>query len=463
MTFYGRTKELNTLRDAINSGKYHCFFVTGRRGMGKTAMLTQLMKGTRAGIVYFQCLDASAEQNALALEAAPDGLDIFKDHAPRTVRAPSIQDLFYLLFQLYSDNLILMLDDYGNLRKAMPEVDQLLRDAIDHCFGRRKYIIICDEDPELIDALCGKSGAFRKAASAPVHLQTMDYVDAALFYPDHLSEEKLRLYAAFGGRPAFVRLVDPALSARENIIRQFIAPDAVTGSIIESLLKDVANTAYAQSVLYAVASGKSAFADILAASHLPSAPTLSDTLNGLLRLELIRRDTPINDPDNSKRSRYTIKDPAVAFWYRYIFIRQGLRYRMSAEDFYDHYIAGDFEHQYLPQIFTDVCRQYAVRIYGADGAEAERQIGRYSFYDRHAKKLHEAPVVAMFDGKAAAYCPVCSTEPLTNREIEAELGRIKEKVRLYCDWHCFISYAGFADDAPCRRVQKITVAELYSV
>ena len=90
MAFYGRTKELNTLRDAINSGKYHCFFVTGRRGMGKTAMLTQLMKGTRAGIVYFQCLDASAEQNALALEAALDGLDIFKGQASRTVGAPSL-------------------------------------------------------------------------------------------------------------------------------------------------------------------------------------------------------------------------------------------------------------------------------------------------------------------------------------------------------------------------------------
>ena len=356
-----------------------------------------------------------------------------------------------------------MLDNYSALRKAMPEIDQLLRDAVDHCFGLRKYIIICDADPQLIDELCGQNGTFRKAAPAPVHLQAMDYADAALFYSDHLPLEKLRLYAAFGGRPAFVHLIDPALSARKNIIRQFIAPDAVIGSIIESLLRGVANTAHAQAVLYAIARGKSAFADILTASHLPSAPTLSDTLNRPLCLELIRRDTPVNDPDNSKRSRYTIKDPAVAFWYRYIFIRQGLRYCMSPENFYDRYIAGDFEQQYLPQVFTDVCRQYAIRIHGMDGIEADRHIGRYSFYERHIKAMHEAPVVAIFNEETTAYCPICSEEPLMNREIYAEITRFREKVHLYCNVYCFISITGFADDAPCRQARKITLSELYSL
>ncbi|MDO4484240.1 MAG: ATP-binding protein [Clostridia bacterium] len=53
MEFYGCTKELNELRDAINRHEHHCFMVTGNRGTGKTALIAQLLKSAKADILYF--------------------------------------------------------------------------------------------------------------------------------------------------------------------------------------------------------------------------------------------------------------------------------------------------------------------------------------------------------------------------------------------------------------------------
>jgi AAA+ ATPase superfamily predicted ATPase len=41
-------------------------------------------------------------------------------------------------------------------------------------------------------------------------------------------------------------------------------------------------------------------------------PFLIDTL------ELVRKEIPVTEPPNSKKSRYVIKDPFILFWYRYV-------------------------------------------------------------------------------------------------------------------------------------------------
>lgn len=52
-----------------------------------------------------------------------------------------------------------------------------------------------------------------------MELGTMDYYDAAKFYPDFSDEDKVRLYSVFGGIPYYNRLIQPTGTVRENIYR----------------------------------------------------------------------------------------------------------------------------------------------------------------------------------------------------------------------------------------------------
>ena len=462
MAFYGREKELNMLRNAINQRESHCFLVTGQHGIGKTAFIAHLLKGAKADVLFFQCLKASAEQNAFALAQAISEMPTSKGTSLiRKGHQPSLHDLFYLLFQMYSNDLIIVLDEYSNLRKSLPDADDLIRSAIQDCIDRNKFIILCDSDADLLNHLCSRNGPFWKLSASPIQLAAMDYVEAASFYPEHSHEDKVRLYAAFGGLPAFAHLIDPKASVRENITRCFIGPDALAGHCIRELLEKAANSENVNSVLYAMAYGADSFADILTQSHLSSAPTLSDTLNKLLEMDMIRRETPVNDPDNRRRAKYRIANHAVSFWFRYIFPRQSLLYTMTPDAFYDLCIADDFEQHFLPAVFTDICAQYLHRLYHTDASESVRQIGRYSLYDRHAKIMHDVPLVVVDSEETETCLPVCTNEPLTNDEIYAEVNRIRDKARLYCNRYCFISFKGFIDMSPVRQVQKLTIADLY--
>ena len=62
----------------------------------------------------------------------------------------------------------------------------------------------------------------------------------------------------------------------------------------------------ANEVFDALARGYSRYSDILSQSHVSSSPTLADTLEKLIRMELVRKEAPINDENNRRKSGYYI-------------------------------------------------------------------------------------------------------------------------------------------------------------
>ena len=59
--------------------------------------------------------------------------------------------------------------------------------------------------------------------------------------------------------------------------------------------------------------------DILSQSHVSSGPTMVDVLDRLIRMELVQKQAPINDPINKKKSSYRIIDGCHLCYYRYVF------------------------------------------------------------------------------------------------------------------------------------------------
>ena len=54
-------------------------------------------------------------------------------------------------------------------------------------------------------------------------------------------------------------------------------------------------------------------------SNVTSSPTLADTLEKLIKMDVVKKVAPINDENNKKKSGYLISDPLFLFYYKYIF------------------------------------------------------------------------------------------------------------------------------------------------
>ena len=94
------------------------------------------------------------------------------------------------------------------------------------------------------------------------------------------------------------------------------------------------------------------------------------------------QQAPINDPENKRKSGYRIVDPLSLFYYRYVFRNLSQRAFLDPDAFFDRYIARDFEENYVPHFFEEVCRQYLIRQNRAGNIDVPfDEIGRYWYDD----------------------------------------------------------------------------------
>ena len=196
---------------------------------------------------------------------------------------------------------------------------------------------------EIMKSLLARENPLYGRVDLAIDLKPMDYYESAMFYPSFSSEDKVRLYSVFGGIPYYNRLVDPALSVRENIQELISAPGARLENEVSMYLKsEISKIANANEVFEALSKGFSKYSDLLSQSHVSSGPTLVDVLEKLIRMEVVEKQAPINDADNRRKSGYFIVDNLSLFYYRYIFRFLSQRNVLDEDVFYDRYIREDF-------------------------------------------------------------------------------------------------------------------------
>ncbi|MEE3461214.1 MAG: hypothetical protein VZR00_04890 [Lachnospiraceae bacterium] len=131
---------------------------------------------------------------------------------------------------------------------------------------------------------------------------------------------------------------------------------ASNGSRLENevpmyLKSEISKIENANEVFEPLAAGVMRFSDILSQSHVSSGPALADVLEKLAQMELIKKEAPINDEGNKRKSRYIVTDNLSMFYYRYIFRHLSQLNIMNEDIFYSRFIEEDFETKYVPHAF----------------------------------------------------------------------------------------------------------------
>ena len=456
--FYGRESERKKLNTMFHSDGQKISLIYGRRRIGKSELIKQVLKGTDLKSIYYECKQTTEQNNVDSLSELIGEAFNFPKPA-----FENIENLLRFLFKSSEQKpLILVLDEYSYLRENVKGLDSILQSVIDSYKDTSKIkLIICGSYVDTMKALLAKQNPLYGRIDLTINLKPMDYYDSALFYSDFSDEDKVRLFSVFGGIPYYNRLIDAQKSVRENIIDLIASPGArLENEVSMYLNSEISKITNANEVFEALAKGFSRYKDLLNQSNVSSGPALVDILDKLIRMDVVAKEAPINDENNRKKSGYFISDNLSLFYYKYIFRNISRMNLMDSDIFYDKYIAADFETKYVPKIFESICRQYLIRK-NRKGLMDEifEKIGKYYYDDPIEKKNGEFDIVTLDDNGYIFYESKFRKDPITESMIQNEIRQVQQ-TGLKCYKYGFFSKTGFLCEPKEDRI-LIDLNELY--
>lgn len=456
--FIGRKSELAKLEKMFSTSSQEAVLIYGRRRIGKSELIKQFIKSHPTDAIYYECRETTELNNVEALARL-----ISEKFALPPLNFSDIESILDFFFKAAkSRKFILVLDEYPYLRQTVTGLDSILQSLLDKYADESQLkLILCGSFIGTMKALMLHHNPLYGRFSLALNIKPMDYQEAAQFYPTFSNEDKVRLYSVFGGIPYYNRLISKQLSVKENIIELIASPGArLENEVSMYLNSELSKIINANEVFEQLAVGVSKFSDLLNKSHISSSPALSESLKKLMQMDMVAKEAPINDKNNKKRAGYYIQDNLARFYYRYVFRYSSQLRIMNSDLFYDTYIARDFEEQYVPKRFEDICRQFLIKknIQGEMDIPFE-DIGKF-YYDLPAEKRNGEFDVVTKDAKGYVFYEVKFTEkPISTDVIEAEIKQVND-TGLYCYKYGFFARAGY-DNITRDDVIAYQLSDLY--
>ena len=458
MKFIGREQQQKQLGKLFGKEYLQLALIYGRRRVGKSELIKHCLRAQNCLKIFYECKQTTELNNVESLsQYISENLEL------PPFAFSGIEPLLEFLFERSEkENVILVLDEYPYLREAVPGIDSIIQSLIDR-YGERSRIklVLCGSYVEVMKSLLEKENPLYGRVDLSIDLKPMDYYESAQFYPNFSAEDKVRLYSVLGGIPYYSRHVEQEMSVKENIIELISAPGARLENEVAMYLKsEISKITNANEVFEALAGGCSKYSELLSKSHVSSGPTLVDVLEKLMKMELVAKQAPINDPDNRKKANYRITDNMSLFYYRYIFRYLSQRNILGEEVFYERYIAKSFEEHYVPLAFESVCRQYLIRMNRAGMIDPPFDaIGKYYYDDPKKKTNGEFDIVTADPKGYVFYEAKFRNEPISAAIIYEEIKQV-QSAGLECYKYGFFSRSGFRI-APEENMLFISLPELY--
>lgn len=465
MKFIGRDKELKNLKRVLTREQLLAVLIYGRRRVGKSELIKQCLRENAAGtVLYYECKQTTEISNVRNIAT----LIAEKFNFPEP-NFSSFEEVFSFLCKMSIEQpIILVLDEYPFLRELVKGLDSILKSLLDEYKESGKLkLILCGSFVDVMKALLMVENPLYGRIDLTIDLKPMDYYDSSLFYPNFSDEDKVRLYSVFGGIPYYNRLIDSSLSVKENIIELLASPNARLENEVSMYLKsEISRMNNANEVFDALSKGFSKFKDILSQSNVSSGPTLIDVLEKLIRMDVVAKESPINDANNKRKASYSIIDNISAFYYRYIFRYMSQMAIMDPEIFYDMYIHKDFEEQYVPERFERICKQYLIRQNKSGKLNTPFfRIGKYYYDDPVNHCNGEFDVVTEDEHGYIFYEAKFRQKPLPKSLLLEEISQV-EKINIQCYRYGFISRSGYdhnVSEIDNNKITLIRLSELYSL
>lgn len=317
--FVGRQQELAQLNGIYESNEFEFVVISGRRHIGKTALISEFVKDKRA--VLFSAKELTDKYNLKAFEDA-----LITYYADMKIQLPDWNSGFECICERAGeDRLVVVFENYTDACLTNKDLSGMLAETIlKGLCGSKVMLILSGNHMAALDReiLSEKSVLFPHL-TAHLYLSGLPFEDARLLMDRYSLDEQRKLYNCIGGTPLYLSLIDHSLTASENISRLFFDRCGFLYNDIGMLLqKELIGPVVYNSLLRAIAYGKTKAREILEETGEESGKA-HKYLNVLLSMGILCRDIPEGaDPNTSRKGTWRFTDNAHRFWYRYVLDNQ---------------------------------------------------------------------------------------------------------------------------------------------
>ncbi|MBR1636087.1 MAG: ATP-binding protein [Lachnospiraceae bacterium] len=414
--FVGRAKEKAALNSFYEKAKERVACVYGRTGIGKTTLLKEFAKDKKT--IFFTAY-ATTDEAELEILAAAIG-----------VKKP-VYTLENLLDEITEigrrEPVLVIIDHYPNFVKANAKYDKILHSYVTEQWVRMpvKLILCGDSYLAMEKKVYGKKAMWKDALSLAIEVEPMNFFDSRSFFPDAKAEDALMYYGMTGGIPyALTNLVD---DVEGSMMRLFLREeDDVTLLPEKTLATELRELSYYNRMLATLASGKSRVNAISAEVGKPK-DIVVPYMNTLMAIGVVKKENPVTEKTNRKKTRYSIKNSYDRFWYQYIVPNMALYYTGNFSKLVSDRILPKLT-DFRQYVFTNMCREYLEKESGKDTLPfVVNEIGNWWENDeeRHTTDGFDLVALGENEGKSAIIFARCY---YTERPIE--IATLKELIEL---------------------------------
>ncbi len=322
--FVGREREIAVLQSEWESAQAKMLILYGRRRVGKTRLVTQWINSVTPRALYWVAEPTSPVDQLRSFSQALFGFDS-NSPVPEDFSYGSWAQAFEQAARMAKyERFALILDEFTYLIALEQGIAGILQNAWDHQLKNSNiFLIISGSHVGMMErgVLSYQAPLYGRATSR-LHLRPLPFKATKEMFPTYKADERVALYAIFGGVPAYWEQFDPNLGLDQNI-KQHLLGDANLNEdeprlLLQDFVTDIHNYA---SILRAIAHGYRTPKEIAFAAGL-NERHISMYLSNLLQTGFVERRVPITETSASRQGRHHITDPFLRFHYRFLSRRQ---------------------------------------------------------------------------------------------------------------------------------------------
>jgi len=325
--FLGREKELGHLIHLKLDGYSRFVAIKGRRRIGKSRLIEEFSKSFPkkflfSGLVPTSGVTSQAQREEFIQQMVRQGLP--------NIKGNDWSEIFFALSkEVKKGSVLIALDEIAWMGSKDPAFLGKLKIAWDQFFEKnhKLVLVIASSISSWIDKNILNSTGFFGRVDLMLTLEELSIRDCVKFWKDRQqsvsSHEKLKVLAVTGGVPKYLELINPRISAEENIRKLCFLKSGPLFNEFERIFHDLfsrRSEIYKKIVLSLSNHHSMSQEEISREVGIQSGKTFSDYLKDLAEAGFISADFSwdIKSTRVSKLRKYRLSDNYLRFYLKYI-------------------------------------------------------------------------------------------------------------------------------------------------